>query len=140
VHLKCHFSPGTAPRRLDEAPLFRYLAGPVNADTQNLHEQLERLQEALSTRQSTLLFAHAGVSCIVSLILGGATAKLFWDSARAPYVAWLGLTATVGLMVYALLRYRQGRTVLADELVRYETMLDLRRQLRLDDPTALLPR
>ncbi len=112
----------------------------MNADSQNLHEQLERLQEALSTRQSTLLFAHAGVSFIVSSILGCATGKLFWDSARAPHVAWLGLAATVGLAVYGLLRYRQGRTVLADELVCYETMLDLRRQLRLDDPTALLPR
>ncbi len=112
----------------------------MNAETQNLHEQLERLQEALSTRQSTLLFAHAGVSLIVALILGGATAKLFWDSAKAPHVAWLGLAVSLGLSVYALLRYRKGRTVLADELVRYETMLELRRRLGLDDPTALLPR
>lgn len=113
----------------------------MNAETQqNLHEQLERLQEALSARQSTLLFAHAGVSFIVAFILGGATAKLFWDSARAPYVAWLGLTATLGLVIYGLLRYRRGRTVLADELVRYETMLELRHRLGLDDPKALLPR
>lgn len=112
----------------------------MNAETQNLHEQLERLQEALSTRQSTLHFAHAGVSLIVALIFGGATAKLFWDSARAPHVAWLGLALTVGLAIYSLVRYRRGRTVLADELVRYETMLELRRRLRLDDPTALLPR
>jgi hypothetical protein len=112
----------------------------VNADTQNLHEQLERLQEALSTRQSTYLFAHAGVACIVSMILGCATAKLFWDSVKAPHVAWLGLAATVGLVLYALARYRQGRTVLADELVRYESMMELRRRLRLDDPSALLPR
>ncbi len=112
----------------------------MNAETQNLHEQLERLQAALSTRQSTLLFAHAGVSFIASPVLGCATAKLFWDSARAPLVAWLGLAATVGLSLYGLLRYRQGRTVLADELVRYETMLELRRRLHLDDPTALLPR
>ena len=120
----------------------------MNAETQNLHEQLERLQEALSTRQSTLLFAHAGVSFVVSVILGCATAKLFWDSARAPHVAWLGLAATVGLGLYGLVRYcqgalqcyyGQGRTVLADELVRFETLLELRRRLRLDDPTALLP-
>jgi hypothetical protein len=111
----------------------------VNADTQSLHEQLERLQEALSTRQSTHLFAHAGVSCIVSMILGCATAKLFWDSTKAPHVAWLGLAATVALVIYGLARYRQGRTVLADELVRYESLLELRRRLRLDDPAALLP-
>ncbi|HYO59160.1 hypothetical protein [Archangium sp.] len=113
----------------------------MNAETQqNLHEQLARLQEALSTRQSTLLFAHAGVSFVLAFILGGATGKLFWDSARAPYVAWLGLAVTLGLAVYGLMRYRQGRTVLADELVRYETMLELRRRLGLDNPTALLPR
>jgi hypothetical protein len=112
----------------------------VNADTQNLHEQLARLQEALSTRQSTLLFAHSGVSFIAALIFGGATGKLFWDSTRAPYVAWLGLALTLGLLTYGLVRYRKGRTVLADELVRYETMLELRRRLGLDDPTALLPR
>ena len=55
-------------------------------------------------------------------------------------MAWLGLAATLGLVLYGLMRYRQGRTVLADELVRYETMLELRRRLRLDDPAALLPR
>jgi hypothetical protein len=112
----------------------------VNADTQNLHEQLERLQEALSTRQSINLFAHAGVSSVGALIFGGATAKLFWDSTRAPHVAWLGLALTLGLVVYAVTRYRKGRTVLADELVRYESMLELRRRLGLDDPAALLPR
>lgn len=113
----------------------------MNAETQqSLHEQLERLQEALSTRQSTLLFAHTGVSFVVAFILGGATAKLFWDSTRAPYVAWLGLAATLGLVIYGVMRYRQGRTVLADELVRYETMLELRQRLGLDDPKALLPR
>ncbi len=112
----------------------------MNAETQNLHEQLARLQEALSTRQSTLLFAHSGVSFVVAFILGGATGKLFWDSARVPHVAWLGLVATLGLLIYGLMRYRQGRTVLADELVRYEAMLELRRRLGLDDPSALLPR
>ena len=112
----------------------------MNADTQNLHEQLERLQEALSTRQSINLFAQAGVSCMVAFILGGATGKLFWDSTRAPHVAWLGLAATLGLVIYALSRYRKGRTVLADELVRYESMMELRRRLHLDDPSALLPR
>jgi len=109
----------------------------VNADIQNHREQLERLQEALSTRQSTLLFAHAGLSFVVSLILGGATAKLVWDSAKTPYLAWLGLMATMGLAVYGFLRLRKGRTVLADELARYETMLELRRRLGLDEPVAL---
>ena len=112
----------------------------MNADTQTLHEQLERLQGALATRQSTQLFAQAGVSSIIGLILGGATAKLFWDSLRTPYLAWLGLAVTTGLLLHGLLRYRRGRTVLADELVRYEALLALRQRLGLDNPAALLPR
>jgi hypothetical protein len=47
---------------------------------------------------------------------------------------------TLGVVVYGVMRYREGRTVLADELARYETMLELRRRLGLDDPSALLPR
>jgi hypothetical protein len=112
----------------------------VNADTRELHEQLERLQTALSARQSTYHFAHAGVALLASMILGVATGKLLWDSARLPYLAVLGGVVTLGLMVYGVARYRKGRTVLRDELARYETMLELRRQLRLDDPSALLPR
>ena len=112
----------------------------MNADTQNLHEQLDRLQGALATRQSTLLFAQAGLSSIAALIFGGATAKLFWDSLHTPYLAWGGLVLSLGLFLYALGRYRRGRTVLADELVRFEAMLELRRRLGLDNPAALLPR
>ena len=109
----------------------------MNADPQNPREQLERLQEALSTRQSTQLFAHAGLSLVVALILGGATAKLFWDSLRTPYLAWAGLVASLALAAYGLSRLSKGRTVLADELTRYATLLELRQRLGLDQPAAL---
>ena len=112
----------------------------MSADTQTLREQFDRLQEALSTRQSTELFAHAGAAFIVALILGGATGKLFWDSVRTPYLAWAGLVATLGLIVFGVLRLGRARAVLADELARYATMLELRRQLGLDNPSVLLPR
>ena len=112
----------------------------MSADPQNLREQFDRLQEALSTRQSTQLFAHAGGAFIVALILGGATGKLFWDSSRTPYLAWLGLGVTAGLLVYGFTRLSRARAVLADELTRYATMLELRRELGLDNPAALLPR
>ncbi len=111
----------------------------MNAE-QDLYEQHEQLQAALATRQSTYYFAHAGVSFIVALILSGATGKLFWDSVRAPYLAWLLAAVTLGLAVYGLSRYRKAQVFLADELARYETLLELRRRLRLDDPAALLPR
>ena len=114
----------------------------MNADTQQpeLQAQLERLQESLSTRQSTLHFAHAGVSFIVSLLLGGAAAKLFWDSVRTPKLAFLVTAVSVGLVVYAAVRLSKGRRALAQELQQYDSLLELRRRLRLDDPSALLPR
>lgn len=111
----------------------------MNAE-QDLYEQHEQLREALATRQSTYFFAHAGVSFIVALILSGATGKLFWDSVRTPYLAWLLAAVTLGLLVYAVSSYRKARVFLVDELARYETLLELRRRLRLDDPAALLPR
>lgn len=113
----------------------------MNAENQpELRAQLERLQESLSTRQSTLHFARAGVSFIVSLLLGGAAAKLFWDSVRTPKLAFLVTAVSVGLVVYAFVNLRRGRRLLADELKQYDSMMELRRRLHLDDPSALLPR
>ncbi len=113
----------------------------MNAENQSeLQAQLERLQESLSTRQSTYHFAHASVSFIVSLLLGGAAAKLFWDSLRTPKLAFVVTAAAVGLVVYALVHLLKGRRTLADELKQYDSLLELRRRLHLDDPAALLPR
>ena len=42
-------------------------------------ETLEKLQSELSTRQSTLYFAHAGVSGVIAFILVAASMKLVWD-------------------------------------------------------------
>ncbi|NMO20604.1 hypothetical protein HPC49_39005 [Pyxidicoccus fallax] len=112
----------------------------MSADTQDLRTQLDRLQESLSVRQSTTHFAHAGVSTIAALLIGGAAGKLFYDSLRTPFLAWGAALLSLGLVVYAFSRYRAGRKVLAEELKGYESMLELRRQLRLDDPAALLPR
>lgn len=130
-----------ARRRLDGGPGLRYVPGPVNAQTQDeLRSQLERLQERLAVRQSVLHFAHTGVSVIIALLLGGAAAKLFWDSSKVPLLAFAATAVAVGLVLYALVRYRKGRRELAEELKRYSDLLELRRQLRLDNPSALLPR
>ncbi|MFL5348359.1 MAG: hypothetical protein ACJ8AT_26485 [Hyalangium sp.] len=113
----------------------------MNAQTQeDLRSQLERLQESLATRQSILHFAHAGVSFIVALILAGAAAKLFWDSAKVPFLAFGVTVLVLGLVSYALVRYRRGHRELAEELKRYGDLLELRRQLHLDNPSRLLPR
>jgi hypothetical protein len=113
----------------------------VNAQTQEeLRSQLERLQESLATRQSILHFAHAAVSFVAALIFAGAAAKLFWDSAKVPFVAFGVTVLTLGLVGYSLARYRRGRRELAEELKRYGDLLELRRRLNLDNPSRLLPR
>ncbi|WP_164019604.1 hypothetical protein [Pyxidicoccus trucidator] len=112
----------------------------MSADTQELRTQLDQLQESLSVRQSTTHFAHSGISTIAALLIGGASGKLFYDSLRTPFLAWGAALLSLGLLVYALRNYVAGRKVLVEELKGYETMLELRRQLRLDDPSALLPR
>jgi hypothetical protein len=114
---------------------------PVNADTpEELRSQLERLQGSLAARQSILHFAHAGVATLVAFILGGTAAKLFWDSLHAPVMGFVVTAMALGLVGYGLAHYLWGRRELAGELMRYGDMLELRRRLRLDNPSLLLPR
>jgi hypothetical protein len=80
------------------------------------------------------------VSTIAALLIGGAAGKLFHDSLRTPFLAWGAAALSLALLVYAFRHYRLGRKVLVEELKGYEAMMALRRQLKLDDPSALLPR
>jgi hypothetical protein len=113
----------------------------VSAETpEELRSQLERLQESLSTRQSILHFAHAGVAMVIALLFAGAAAKLFWDSAKVPLLGFAATAVTLGLVLYALVHYRRGRRELSEELRRYGDLLELRRRLNLDNPSTLLPR
>jgi hypothetical protein len=114
--------------------------GSVSADSQETRIRFQALQESLESRQSTTHFTHAGVSLIGSMLVGGAAGKLFYDSLRTPLLAWGALLLSLAMLAYAWRSYRQGRVVLADELKRYEALLALRRELRLDNPAALLPR
>ena len=112
----------------------------MNSNPQELRARLDQLQASLSTRESTTRFAHAGVATVIASLVGGASGKLFYDSLRTPLLAWGAALLAFGLLVYAFISYRVGRKVLVDELKRYESMLALRSELRLDDPAALLPR
>lgn len=101
--------------------------------------ELEQLQGELETRQSITCYSKAIVACVVALILGGGTLKLFIDSARAPYVAWIGSLLVLGLFTFAVVQTLRGRKAMRDEDVRYRRMMELRQLLNLDDPSALLP-
>ncbi|NVJ07339.1 hypothetical protein HUW63_19105 [Myxococcus sp. AM001] len=112
----------------------------MTSNSQELRARLDQLQASLSTRESTTRFARAGVATVIALLVGGASGKLFYDSLRTPLLAWAAALVSVSLLVYAFISYRTGRKVLVDELKQYESMLALRSELRLDDPSALLPR
>jgi hypothetical protein len=103
-------------------------------------EELERLQRELATRESVLHFAQCGVSMVVALIFAGASGKLFWDSIRFPWLAYVAAAISVGAVGYSLLRYRRGCRTLRWELEHFAALKALRQSLRLDDPSALLPR
>ena len=111
----------------------------VSTSSPSPQEQLEQLQAELASRQSIVHFAHSGVATMAALIVGGASAKLFHDSLRTPILAWLAALVSLGLLAYAVVHYRRGRRCMHEEARRYETLLELRRALKLDDPSALLP-
>lgn len=102
-------------------------------------EELARLQQGLASRDSTVHFAHAGVSVLASLLLFGATAKMIWDAGKLWILPLASGAVALGLVTYALVRFFKGKATYRDEMVRYERMMAIRRDLKLDDPAALLP-
>ena len=109
-------------------------------DQQLARQELERLQKELEARESTMHFAHAGVSLLFAVILAGASAKLFWDSIRLPILGIAAAVCSATLMCYSVIRYLRGQRALKWELQRYQLLRALRRSLNIDDPSALLPR
>ncbi len=95
---------------------------------------------AVSSRSSTVHFAHAAVFTLVGLIAAGTAGKLWYDAeplfvdAAVP----VGALALAGL-VYALVRAVLGRRALRLELAAYAKLQHLRKELGLDDPRAMLP-
>ena len=102
-------------------------------------EEFEHLQKQLESRQSILHFAKGGVSLLLSLIIAGAAAKLFWDSVRFPILGVLTSVLSLSLAIYALRRFLSGKRFLRTELEQFESLKALRRRLRIDDPSVNLP-
>jgi hypothetical protein len=103
-------------------------------------QKLEDLQGRLQSRESIVHFSHCGASLLAAIIFAGASGKLFWDSNRFPWLAWLAAALTLFLVTYSVRRYWKGQRALASELKEFEDLKALRRTLSLDDPSALLPR
>lgn len=102
-------------------------------------QTLDKLQSELSSRQSTLHFAHAGVSSMIAIILLGASMKLVWDAKQQSEFALAVFVVAAAIVAYAVVRLRDGQKALESERTRFAQMLALRRELKLDDPAAMLP-
>ena len=112
----------------------------MNDRLDEAHAELERLQKELESRHSVGHFARTGIASLASLIFGGAAAKLFHDSVRFPILGVIASALCLGLAAYALHHYRKGKRLLKIELARFESLKQLRRTLRIDAPSAELPR
>ena len=116
-----------------------FSARPVTNSVQ-LRAEYDATLSAVSTRRSTLHFAHGAISLLVGLIGAATAGKLWWDfgaeyelpSAALAFIA-------LGVLVYSLVRYLLGRRALSTELVDFTKLKRLRQELGLDDPRALLP-
>lgn len=103
-------------------------------------QQLERLQTELSTRKSTLHFAHTFVSGVITLIVMSAAMKLTWDAKQNYILAYIAFGIAFISLAYAILQYLSGRRALKFEHQRFAELQALRAELKLDDPSALLPK
>lgn len=105
-------------------------------------DALAALQLELATRRSVVHFAHFAVSTILGLIGSGTVAKLFWDLDLKPATEifiWPVASLSGALFLYGLVRYVFGKHALKKELVSFERLQALRRELNLEDPSVLLP-
>jgi hypothetical protein len=115
----------------------------LSTQINNLDEtfELEKLQSELSSRQSVVHFARTGVAMFLAAIVAGAAGKQCWDLPEGKlYLALPAIVLALSLLTYSLVHYVKGKRCRAVEQKRFGHMMNLRRALKLDDPSALLPR
>jgi hypothetical protein len=108
-------------------------------NAQDPRAELERLQQELSTRQSTSYFARFAIGLVTAMIVAGAAGKLSWDAKGLPYFGAAVAFVALALAGWAVRCYRRGVAELRRELQRFERWQGLRSSLGMDDPSALLP-
>ncbi len=103
--------------------------------------ELDRLQAQIATRLSITHLARGAVTTIFSLMIYGLAALFEWGKTPrlAPYSLPVAGVASL-LMLFALSRFWLGYREHLRELVLFAELKSLRRELKLEDPSALLPR
>lgn len=109
--------------------------------TASSRQQYDALATTLSSRKSTLHFAHASVALVAVIILSGTAGRIFYkaDAEDLPF-GWAAGLLAAGLLIYGVVRLVRGRSLLASELADFARLQALRLELGLDDPARLMPR
>lgn len=102
-----------------------------------LRAEHDQVLVSLSTRVSTLHFAHAAVSLFVAIILFATAGKLWWDFwISYPEVTVACAAAGTLVLLYAAVRLTLGLLASGREKLQLTRLLHLRRDLQLDAPLS----
>ena len=105
---------------------------------ESLRAEHDQVLEALSTRVSTLHYAHAAVSLFVAIICLSTAAMFWWDYWIAmPQAAISSGVAGALALLYSLSRLTFGLQASGREKSQLVRLLDLRRTLQLDAPLSV---
>lgn len=106
----------------------------------DLRAEHDAMLTRLSARKSTFHFAHAAVSIFVACVFGGAAWKLSIDLeySWAPSLVLPAAVISGVALAYGVLRLILGRVVLQTEVVEFERLKGLRKQLKLDEPATFV--
>lgn len=105
-----------------------------------LFRQLEALQQRLASRKSIIHFARGAVASLLGCMLLGGSIKLWLDLPSGKALLGVpGFVLSAAVFAFAVVNLVRGQRLVVRERASFETMLSIRRVLRLDDPSALLP-
>jgi hypothetical protein len=105
--------------------------------------ELDRLQAQVATRASTLHQAHAAVATFLSLLAFSFAALSTWGkyaTEAAGQLAPIGIACGAVLLLYTAFRFVLSLRANKREREIIAQLVSLRRELQVEDPSALLPR
>jgi hypothetical protein len=113
----------------------------VSAPPDERRRELDRLQAQIATRVSIFHLAHGAVSTILSLMVFGLAALFRWGKNAKATVPWAVPVAGAAalILLYAAWRFWRGYRAHLKEAALFQELRSLRRELKLEDPSALLP-
>lgn len=113
----------------------------MNAPTDERRRELDRLQAQIASRASIVHLAHGAVATLLALMVYGLAGLFEWGKEardKIEYAPTVALAASA-VMLYAVYRYVMAYRAHLREVVIFEEVQSLRRELKLEDPSALLP-